>query len=163
MATGGLVQVEGDGFRKTMHALDLFAPDLRKRLLKDLRTIAAGVRKDAAAAFPVRSGAGKTGFKSSVRNRGDDVSASVFNKTPQSQILEFAGSKSSGSGTRRTKNGNVPSTHGQTLIRNLATEYGAPGRFMWAAYDGRDVEGDVDAAIAAAEAALQGDLEKADA
>lgn len=152
MATGGLVQVEGDGFRKTMHALDLFAPDLRKRLLKDLRTIAAGVRKDAAAAFPVRSGAGKTGFKSSVRNRGDDVSASVFNKTPQSQILEFAGSKSSGS-----------TPQGQSLIRNLTTEYGEPGRFMWAAYDGRDVEGDVDAAIAAAEAALQGDLEKADA
>lgn len=154
MATEGLdIQIDGASFRKTMHTLDLFAPELRKDLVKELRGIASSLKSGAAGRFPVgRTGQGQGGFKSSVRVRGDDVSGSVFNMTRQGQILEFVGSASSGS-----------TTQGQSLIRSLTAKYGPPGRFMWEEYDSRNVPNEVDAVIANAERKLQGDLNRADA
>lgn len=63
-------------------------------------------------------------YKSQLRSRKSVTVVKVMNDTRQGQILEFAGSASSGK-TRQ----------GKALIASLNSKYGETGRFMWAAYD----------------------------
>lgn len=145
------VEFDTRSVKKTLHALDLFAPDLRDKLVKELRWLTNAIRTRAWSRFPVgRTGKGRDGFKARTSvSRTDEVRASVYNMEKSEAILEFAGSKTSGL-TKR----------GRSLIATLNERHGSTGRFIWAAYDEVDVPGAVETMARAAERELQARLDR---
>lgn len=122
------VRIELSGFADTILALSAVDPDLRKGFFKALRNTGVVVAGTASRSAPPRHPGSKqdmrAGYKVQMRNLKTTTIVKVRNDTAPGNILEFAGSKSSGK-----------TQQGRSLIANLTQEYGKPGRFMWAAYD----------------------------
>lgn len=72
----------------------------------------------------------------------------VRNTTAEGSILELAG---------RGSRGKTP--QGQSLIKTLDARYGAPGRFMWDAYD--FLQPEIHAEFAAAASEVEAELQRA--
>lgn len=148
------VRIDTYGFGDTLLALSSFDQDMSKRVLRDLRQGALLVSRTARANAPRgKTGQMQGGYRTRTKTRGTLNIVQAVNLTPQGNILEFAGSTSSGS-----------CPQGRSLIRNLTAEYGQPGRFLWEAWDDLEtrIRADVDRTIADAEADLQAALSGAD-
>jgi hypothetical protein len=145
-----------DGIKGTMRALEAFAPEINKRLKKDIRRALNDTKIRAQAKYP-------NGAYSVVINRkkplgsvmasagrriDDDWGAS--DDGVRAAIFEFAGSN---------QEGRTPQARG--LIKSLNTRYGQPGRFLWAAWDetGKDVLDRIRTSMLEAERDLQRKLD----
>lgn len=95
------------------------------------------ILSDARMDSPVKTGAMRDAWQiKKMRSRasaGYPFGYVVRNMTRQGAILEHAGSASSGA-----------TPQGQSLISNMTSLYGPPGRFAWKAYDKRHVQVDAE-------------------
>ena len=142
------IRIGTEALAPLMRQMDYFAPDLRKRLLKEIRSMTTEVRNVARASFPRRTGESAAGIKSTVRvRRQDEVHGAVYSSNAGGSILEFA---------------NVGHTgRGRTLVSTLTSRYGSPGRFMWRAHDALRVPEKIEAAVAEADRAFTERMRKA--
>lgn len=105
------------------------------------RKAVSPILADAKMDSPVKTGAMRDAWQiKKMRSRasaGYPFGYVVRNMTRQGAILEHAGSRSAGS-----------TPQGQSLIANMTSTYGTPGRFAWKSYDKRHTE--VDGAFRAA-------------
>ena len=139
MSVGIELDVQGAGVM--IKALASHDKVMYRHLTSAARKAVAPIAADARMDSPVKTGqmAGSWQIKK-MRSRasaGYPFGYVVVNKTRQGAILEHAGSRSSG-----------VTPQGQSLIRNMTSLYGEPGRFAWKSYDKRHLE--VDAAFRAA-------------
>lgn len=124
---------------KALRTLDRYA-------VRDFnRVIRAGLTKTlsaARAAAPTRTGEMRRRMKIK-KNRSTTTSTgwSLVSDSTQGQILEFAA------------HGRTPRT--QRMVSHLDDKYGAPGRFVWAAWDEQRTQFNADVAAAVAAAAAQ--------
>lgn len=128
---------------ETRQLLTTFAPDLRKEMDREIRAVASTVRSGAAG--KVKSKTGKTAGSFRIKSRRG--STAVETTEASGAILEMAG---------RANPGGL-SKQGASLIRTLDSQYGPPGRLMWATFDAMTPTAEVriTTAVARAEAGLQ--------
>ncbi len=109
------------------------------------RVIRAGLNRaltDARGRSPRRSGAMRAGMKiKKGRAKATSTGWSLISDTPQGQILELADHARTGQGA--------------ALVDGLTAKYGAPGRFIWDAWDTHRAQFNADVAAAVAQAAAQ--------
>lgn len=157
MSQGTNVRI--DGVKQTVAALKAFEPDLLKAMNKGIRQALAPIRARAKGIYP----GGQWSINLNTKKILGSVSAAAGGGlNPQSwggsapgtkaAIFEFIGSRYSGK---------RPQVLG--LIESLERRYGAPGRFLWAAWDesGDQALQDIEAAVKAAERDLQANLDAA--
>lgn len=155
VGTGRSINIEGSA--QAIRALAAFAPDLQKRLRKEITEALEITQRAALSEYPTgewaikfnsgralfgqitaaaRGGRGKTWGES-----GGGVRAAIF---------EFAGS---------VQEGKTPQAQG--LIRHLNEKYGKTGRFLWDAWDrtGKEVLDRIGNSMRQAEAELQSRLD----
>jgi len=147
------------GIPQTRALLARFEPDLMKRLDSRLNAITRGLKGAAQANFE-RTGASGAAYRIRTRNRVGRFSKGVttvrgsvapgekWSSEPGvlAHVFELA------NGVRDSRPENVERT--RSLIATLNARYGAPGRFLWEAWDersDRDLRS-VDAEIKAVEA-----------
>lgn len=160
------VRIELQGMAETILALEQVDPDVVKYLKRRLTSVGQVVAGTASRRAPVgRTRKMRSGYRTSTRSYSKRVVTIVRNDTPQANILEFAGSRSSGNPgpikvTRGPRAGTYRKGSGPQLIRTLDNEYGKPGRFLWDSYDALEpwIVDQVDAAGREAEAALEARL-----
>ena len=149
--------VDVSGVPQTRSLLARFEPDLLKRLDRRLNSVARDLRSGAQANFE-RTGASGAAYTIRTRSRRGGFSKAVttvpgsvgrgerWSSSPGvlARVFEFA------SGVRNAKPQNVQRT--RSLIATLTARYGSPGRFLWAAFDEREVSIREEAASAVREA-----------
>lgn len=157
MSERASTNIQIEGVRATAKALDAFAPELKKRMNKEIRQAMTRVKAQAEANYP--EGAWSLNINSkrilgSIVARGGTRATKWSESDPgvKAAIFEFAGS---------LQPGKTPQAAG--LIKSLNNRYGQPGRFLWAAWDtqGRQALTRIKAAVLAAERDLQDKLDAA--
>lgn len=154
--TGASIEIRG--VRSTRNALQAFVPDVKRRMDNTIRAALRQTRDAARSRYPkgdwvvrvnsknllgVIAARAGTGGGPSWAASGGGVKAAVF---------EFMGSRSDGS-----------TPQARATIESLNRRYGAPGRFLWDAWDatGENVLDTIREAVLAAEAELQATLDAA--
>lgn len=148
--------IEVTGVKATIRALEVFAPEIRERLNKNIREALATTNIRAKGHFPQGAWVVRINKKKLLGTIMAKPGNRVDNKWGDSDpgvkaaIFEFAGSRTSGA---------TPQSKG--LIASLNRRYGQPGRFLWAAWDetGKDVLDRIRTAMLAAERDLQSKLD----
>lgn len=155
----GATAIDISGVTETRALLRRFEPDLLKRLESQLNAVARDLRNEAqvnfsatgvgAAAYRIRTRSRAGGFSKSVTTVGGSVArGQKWSSEPGvlANIFEFMAAP------RDAQPQNVPRV--RSLIATLNARYGAPGRFLWEAWDdGSDgYLAEIDAAIRSVEA-----------
>ena len=152
------VGVSVEGVAATRNLLREFEPDLLKRLDQRLNAVARRIRRLAQAGFE-QTGAGGVAYRIRTRTRrgafvksiaavrGSVARGQKWSSEPGTlaAIFEFANA------VRDAKPQNVART--RNMIATLNARYGAPGRFLWQAWEqeGDRAEGEVQDAVREAE------------
>ena len=152
--TGNSIEVYG--VKKTIGAMEAFAPEIRKRLNKEIRESLNITKARAQSLYPL--GAWKItinkrkllGSLGTAPGTLDPKKWGDSDPGARAAIFEFVGSSSGGV---------TPQARG--LIRSLNARYGQPGRFLWEAWDetGRDVLDRIRTSLKTAERDLQTKLD----
>lgn len=126
-ATGDPILTVGDirGLEATLLVLKEFAPDLYRELNAEMREVMREVSDGAVVRFPVKSGAGLSGFR--VKKSRASIGYTAINDAKSAVITEFAGKVNPGGVKPR----------GARLIASLNASYGGPGRFLWQSWEER--------------------------
>lgn len=153
------VHIDVIGVRATVRALKAFAPDVSRRLVKEIRQSLNIIKARAQGKYPL----GMWNVRVNNKNMLGTVVAASGGGAPagrwsdaspgvRAAVFEFAGS---------TTNGASPQAQG--MIEALTRRYGTPGRFLWAAWDeaGKQVLAEIEASVKAAERDLQASLDSA--
>lgn len=147
MSIGIELDVQGAGVM--IKALASHDKVMYRQLTLAARKAVEPILSDAKMDSPVKTGAMRDAWQiKKMRSRasaGYPFGYVVRNMTRQGAILEHAGSRSSGA-----------TPQGQSLIANMTTTYGHPGRFAWKSYDRRHIQ--VDAAFNAAVKAFETEM-----
>jgi hypothetical protein len=150
---GFSAEIRVEGLEATIAALRALAPDVLKRLQKEIKN---SVRHVAAAAA-TRGPSGHP-LKYAVRSsmRGKKTGMRVIAADRDTSIFEFAGTKG------LSRSGGPITPQGAAMVRWL-DGFGKPGRFLWGAWDESkdDVEADIKRAMGEAEHELQDHLNAA--
>jgi hypothetical protein len=129
--TRTLSNIRVDNVKATIKAINEFAPDLKKRMTKEIRDSLNVVKTRAEGKYPkgawqvqinnrrilgsIKTRAGSTSYGQRWGDADPGVRAAIF---------EFAGTRTAG---------DTPQAKG--MIESLTRRYGQPGRFLWAAWD----------------------------
>ena len=148
--------IEIQGLRQTVKALEAFTPEIHKRLndsikdaLRYTQSVAQGIYPKGAWSVTVN----KRSLLGQIKARGGGSKADSWGDSSpgtRAAIFEFIGSRYSGDRPQ------VLNT-----IKSLNERYGEPGRFLWAAWDktGKGVMLDIKLSVEAAERDLQATLD----
>lgn len=153
--TGLRSNIQITGVKETITALDAFAPEVKKVLNRQIRSALEVVKRGAEARYP--EGAWiikitKRNLLGSITTKPGSVGDKNWGSADpgvKAAIFEFAENNPSGR----------PQVAG--LLATLNRRYGAPGRFLWAAWDsdGEDALNKIKTAVKKAEAELQARLD----
>jgi hypothetical protein len=144
-AFGAEIRIEG--LEETIAAMRAIEPQIYKAMMAEIRVHLSKVTAAASASVPAPA-EGKYVIRSRARGKKAGMSAIAADK--YSAIFEFAGTK------MRSRSGGPITPQGAAMVRWLSG-FGAPGRFLWGAWDRMKGEFDSEmrATILAAEKELQ--------
>lgn len=145
---GYSAEIRITGLEETIAALRSLAPDVLKRLNREMRGIGRLIASDAARSAPP----GHTLiYRVRMRQRGKKAGMSVMAVDRDTAIFEFAGTK------MRNRAGNGPPTPQGLAMINWLNGFGSPGRFLWDSWDrNKDrIEASIRESMAGAERELQ--------
>lgn len=146
---GWQVRLQIDGVTNTVRALRTLAPDISKRMLKELRQAGNRIARGAQSKFAEAEGpsASKGDYAVRMRTRrqkGSEArfSVGVYAKSKNAAIFELAAASKT--------------PQGAAMVSWLDS-YGSPGRFLWDTWDeiGGEVQDAMRMSIARAESELQ--------
>jgi len=154
------LEIAINGLDQTVAALKAFEPDLLKSMNREIRGIVNVLKGAAEAKYSATGGGAGYAIRSSSRGKKVGMRVMAINSTGSSgsawstegrlsAILEFYGKAGS------------KSQQAQTCTATLNARYGAPGRFLWSAWDeqkGSAVPA-IEAAVHKAETQLQASLD----
>lgn len=148
--------IEVYGVKQTIAAMEQFAPEIRKRMNKEIRQQLAFTQARARSLYP--HGAwqiviNKKRLLGSIQTAPGTLNRKKWGESDpgaRAAIFEFVGSQTEG---------DTPQVQG--LIKSLNARYGEPGRFLWEAWDetGRSVLSNIRTSVLAAERDLQAKLD----
>jgi hypothetical protein len=142
------LRVEARNLQQTNDLLKAIDPVLLRTMDKHIRTSMNVVRDRARVLAPSVTGGLRAGIGTRKGRKAGKVAWQVRSQSRQGAILEFAAESKT--------------TQGASLVTTLTARYGAPGRFVWEAWDQKKdtVLTGVEQAVAEGEAVVNTELAK---